>query len=341
VKETTFPTPEQISIALDPRSFYLMVLPTEDCNFRCAYCYEDHTPGKMSPETVAGIKKLIECRMNDLHYFGLSWFGGEPLLAKEIVFDLCEHAQQCSREHGVKLLHGKMVTNAYFLTPPVAERLVGTNQKHFHITLDGYGLVHDRTRPHASGRGTFERIWSNLTTLRESKINFRIDLRIHYGAAKLQETEEICRRVNKHFGGDIRFRVLLQRIANLGGKNKKKIVPLPIDEAKRTARHLTSFLSDIDFSDPETAEGGICYAARPNHLLIRTDGRISKCAVNLKDPRNIVGSLDADGHLRTDSKLFQLWLQGFKDFDHEILTCPYKVIRCEPVPGSSAKTCSS
>jgi len=34
----------------------LILLPTEQCNFRCTYCYEDFAIGRMSDAVVAGVK---------------------------------------------------------------------------------------------------------------------------------------------------------------------------------------------------------------------------------------------------------------------------------------------
>jgi uncharacterized protein len=39
----------------------------------------------------------------------------------------------------------------------------------------------------------------------------------------------------------------------------------------------------------------VCYAARPNSLLIRADSSVGKCTVLLNDERNKIGTLQADG----------------------------------------------
>lgn len=336
MKEPVFPTRNDLALALDPRALYLMVLPTENCNFRCTYCYEDHVPGKMRPEVVAGIRKLIDRRLEDISILQLSWFGGEPLLAKEVVFEICEFAHRRCRERGVEFLIGSMTTNGYFLSVPVMERLSAANQKHFHISLDGYGVVHNRTRPLASGKGTFERIWNNLKLLRHSQLDFDILLRLHFGMVDIVESEALCRALNTEFGGDQRFRVLPQRIADLGGENSGKLNPLPVDEAMQVSRHLVSLMPDIPGPNVDTAEEGICYAAQPNHLLIRPDGRIGKCAVNLRDPRNTVGHIDGDGHLHVDNQRLQPWLHGYRDLDPDLLTCPYGAVVKAALPEENA-----
>ena len=45
---------------------HLILMPTEQCNFRCTYCYEDFAHDRMSPRVVAGIKRLLTDP--DLHH---------------------------------------------------------------------------------------------------------------------------------------------------------------------------------------------------------------------------------------------------------------------------------
>ena len=39
---------------------HLVILPTEDCNFRCPYCYEEHRKSVINRETINSIYKYIE-----------------------------------------------------------------------------------------------------------------------------------------------------------------------------------------------------------------------------------------------------------------------------------------
>src|SRR5262245_23043526 len=79
--------------ALDNRHLKLTILPTEQCNFRCTYCYEDFELGMMPRWAVDGLKRLMTVRAPELRVLDLRWFGGEPLMAFPIVAELCEHAQ--------------------------------------------------------------------------------------------------------------------------------------------------------------------------------------------------------------------------------------------------------
>jgi uncharacterized protein len=66
----------------------------------------------------------------------------------------------------------------------------------------------------------------------------------------------------------------------------------------------------------------ICYAAKPNSLLIRANGRISKCTVALNDEFNHIGEIHQDGSLTIDNQKLYPWLRGFSTMNHKDLQCP-------------------
>jgi uncharacterized protein len=319
-----------LSDAVHPRALHLILLPTEQCNFRCTYCYEDFDLGRMRPELVRGIKTLVDRRIDDLLAVSLSWFGGEPLAARDIVFDIAEHVQRRCQARGVTNLGGHLTTNGYLLDLATVERLCAAEQRTAQISLDGLGAVHDRSRPLASGRGSFQRIWDNLLAIRASGHDFRVSLRIHVGAAEEAETAELCREINCQFGGDPRFSAYLRLIANWGGANGDRIQSLSATAGRAAVTRLARLLTDIAHNGEDDGEQYICYAARPNTWLIRADGRVGRCTVALDDPRNTVGHLDESGRLRVDNDKLRPWLAGLAELDSDLLACPYGGVRRMP-----------
>ena len=53
---------------LTNKILHLILLPTEKCNFRCKYCYEDFSIGRMNVDTISGVKALLEKRCSDLSH---------------------------------------------------------------------------------------------------------------------------------------------------------------------------------------------------------------------------------------------------------------------------------
>lgn len=52
---------------------HLILMTTEQCNFRCRYCYESFAKGKMTDETKAGVKALVKERAGTLDNLHISW----------------------------------------------------------------------------------------------------------------------------------------------------------------------------------------------------------------------------------------------------------------------------
>ena len=118
---------------ISDKLFELILLPTEQCNFRCIYCYEDFSIGRMKPEIISGIKALLEKRCQNLNYLNLSWFGGEPLVAKDIVLDISEYAMSLSSKYTHLHYSGSMTTNAYLLNLNTASALANVGVRHYQI----------------------------------------------------------------------------------------------------------------------------------------------------------------------------------------------------------------
>ena len=66
----------------------------------------------------------------------------------------------------------------------------------------------------------------------------------------------------------------------------------------------------------------ICHAANGNSFIVRSDGRLSKCAVALSSPDNYVGRLLEDGRVKIDERKANLWMRGLWSEDKTELACP-------------------
>ena len=315
---------ERFAPLVSTRRLDLIVLPTEQCNFRCTYCYEDFAIGRMKPEVVEALKSLIVRRVPTLDRLHVSWFGGEPLVARAIVKEVSALAKRDCRRHGVAFSSGAS-TNAHLLTPAVAAELVDAGVTHYQVTLDGPRAVHDSRRVLASGRGTFDRIWGNLTALRQTDLGFRVTLRVHFDAASLPFIGEFVEEIRTEFLRDPRFGVHFKALERLGGENDELIALMNHErerEAKAELGALTGMEPTPGPASRVPADEAVCYAARPNALVVRADGRLAKCTVAFSDDRNDVGRLRANGSIEIDAAKLAPWLRGLGSLDPAALGCP-------------------
>lgn len=63
----------------------IIIAPTLECNAHCFYCFENgFKKGKMSIETADRLVDYLQEHWNG-EKLGITWFGGEPLLAADII----------------------------------------------------------------------------------------------------------------------------------------------------------------------------------------------------------------------------------------------------------------
>ena len=299
---------------------HLIVMPTEKCNFRCVYCYEDFSIGRMKRPVIDGVKALIRRRAPTLSLLDISWFGGEPTLAGDIVREVMTDAQEVASAHGVLLLSG-MTTNGFLLNAETYRRFSSCGVRHYQITLDGPPELHDTTRLRANGQGSFDTIWSNLLAIKQVEAGGDILLRIHLTKRNVVLITEFVERIKQAFDDDRRFRFKLMPVENLGGPND--ISGLVIAAPARAWGHRVGLPSEHEDRMEEKLEDDyVCYAAKANSYVIRADGRVGKCTVALKDDSNCIGRILQDGSLEINAKKLAPWLSGWKTQQKEALACP-------------------
>ena len=314
-----------ISRSLDSRRFRLIILPTEGCNFRCTYCYETFEHGMMKPEMVDALKKLISRRVDDLSHLTIDWFGGEPLLARSIIHEICNYVNEIKPSD--LTFQSKITTNGYLLDQECLTELVGLGVSSYQISLDGWATGHDETRLRVNGGGSFDKIWNNLLSASQSSFPFRIILRVHFQPSNIDSVRHLLKEISREFGDDERFQVFLKAVGHYGGPNDETFAVYDLDERKRLQQELLTY---VDMSSPTTNDNNhlpyICYASQPNSLVVRSTGRIAKCTVALDNPTNDVGELHLDGTLSFNSDRLQQWFVGLETLNPSHLACPWSHI---------------
>lgn len=341
---TNFIAPH-IARSIAPDYLKLIILPTEKCNLRCTYCYEDFAIGRMLPEVTRGVKNLISRRGRDLRTLHLSWFGGEPLLAPREIIEICKHAQEVARENPGMEFQSSMTTNGVLLDIPMATQMTEIGVQSYQISLDGPEELHNTSRVTVNGGGTYQAIWSNLIKMHETDLQFIANLRVHYRPENWQALFPLLDDIKENFGGDYRFRVVFNPIVRMGGKNDDKITKITRKDKEDIAAQLYARVGQNTMEGPaaEATEGmhAVCYAATANSLVIRSNGSVNKCTVALNDDRNDVGRINEDGTFTLHRDKYLPWMKGLETQDPFALSCPYAShIKQTPVNANSARVIS-
>jgi len=308
----------------------LILLSSEDCNFRCTYCYEKFPRGTMQPWVRAGIKNLVRKRARRLTTLRISWFGGEPLYGLEAIEDLGPFLREICDEEGIELM-GDMTTNGYLLTPDVVDLLLECGVRHYQITVDGAPHDHDRSRPARDGSGTFHTILSNLQAMSQRADDFEVAIRLNFDRDNHKNLDEFFEIVEETFAGDSRFSLRFRPVGTWGGENDGELAVCGKAERedlymalKREAAKRGLFVTEDD--DLRKLQGVyspmVCYAARPFTFIIGASGKIMKCTVALDyEERNVIGKLTENGEMELDEEKFALWTAPAFEGDDKCKKC--------------------
>ena len=254
-----------------PQVVSLTICPTMGCNFDCPYCFSTHHGKKMSPQVQDDVVSLAE-RMLDAsgaQRLDITWFGGEPLLAPQIIESLSSRLISLVERRG-GTYSASIITNGYLLTQEVADMLTAAKVEHAQVTIDGIGATHDATRRLADGRPTFDRIVANL---RDNKLGFHVHVR--------------CNVYEQNCGEFDNLRAYMERVARASGNNITCFPALVRDNAVADMRgQQVDLASDADIGDLLVfqrvrhfgpSRGSYCGAHSLWDVGIDEQGRLHKC----------------------------------------------------------------
>lgn len=137
---------------------------TTACNMACKYCYVEQHPASM-PLAIA--KKTVDAAERAGGNAGIVFFGGEPLLEKELIYETIAYAKWV-QSHGNVRFHFKVTTNGLLIDE---EFLRYSKEQNLFIALshDGVQVAHDKNRVDHVGTGTFARLSPVIDSLLETR----------------------------------------------------------------------------------------------------------------------------------------------------------------------------
>mgnify|MGYP005850284173 CR=1 FL=1 len=127
---------------------------TNGCNLRCHYCYVHKQSRKdMALSTAEAVVDRAAKRGAKV---GLSFFGGEPLLKKELIRNTVRYAKEREEKTGCAF-HFKITTNGTLLDEEFLD-FCAKNRIMVALSMDGTKEAHDAHRMTNEGEGSFERV---------------------------------------------------------------------------------------------------------------------------------------------------------------------------------------
>ncbi len=301
IKENDFESYIDKYFQIENEILSVIIFTTEQCNFRCKYCYEDFKYGSMSDENYDLIYNFIKGKLEskEFKYLCLNWFGGEPLLCHQKIVEFNSRLLELSSENDV-IFNSSITTNGYLLKPEVFSELYDSGVSRYQITIDG--SFHDDLRVMKNGDKTRDTILDNISKiLIDKKRRFSIILRNNI--LKYNNDYVWYDQVADSFGLDDRIFIHVHPVSPLGGDNGLNMIRDKRELDLTLNKHI-SYLTKIGLQNyDDTYRFSVCYASLKNNYAFRPNGEIVTCTVDLNDARNKIGSFTNSKIMIDDSKM--------------------------------------
>lgn len=306
----------------DPTGMTVSIAPTQACNFGCDYCFQGQNKpsGKMSQDVQDAIAALVERAAPKIKRLHIGWYGGEPLLAQDIIESLSDCLISLCSQHSIAY-DAMIVTNGYKLTSEVAKSLYERRVRVAQVTLDGPPDLHDQRRVLLGGKGTFERIVENLREVVE-EVPIRTVIRVNIesrNSGRIPELLDYLRE--KGFANRKNFGVYFAPVEAITQSchavadvclSKSQYGQL---EAELTRHAYNAGLTTLPYPGRFR---GLCAAVKPKGFVVAPNGDLHKCWDTIQTPDRKVGTVFDIDALNTDQLMLE-WIR-WTPFDNATCT---------------------
>ena len=140
----------------------------QSCNMSCKYCYAEegvyNDEGKMDINTAKNAFEFL-VKNSNADELGVVLFGGEPLMAFDLIKDLVVYIREREKEIGKKI-YINMTTNGTLINEEI-ETFFEIYHVHMMISIDGDKKIHDSNRYFKNKIGSYDLVIDKTQKLRE------------------------------------------------------------------------------------------------------------------------------------------------------------------------------
>lgn len=257
------------------------ILTTTACNAKCPYCYESGVkPVTMTYETADKVIEFILDKSKNQKIIEIEWFGGEPLVNKEIISYISEKILKLKPE--TLKYEASIITNGYLLNEEIISIMVNNwFVKRIQITLDGTANIYEKIK--GLGKNSFQKVIDNISLL--CNFNLEIDIRLNFDENNIENMKS-----------------LIEYISTLPFKDKLYVYPAKINNELRSENFALENETITMYNTlhkynlirgkkllPKTMKNP-CAASKKSYFTIHATGDLFKCDRKLLD-NNSVGSV--------------------------------------------------
>lgn len=326
------------------------IAPTLSCNFGCHYCFQglDKPLTKMTPKVRQATKAWLLDRLQGRRSFHLTWYGGEPLMDTEAIWDISAEAIRYCDDHGIRY-SSMMISNGYRMTVPVAQKLKQARVAKVQITIDGDEATHDSRRHLTSGKGTFRKILDNIravTDLGLLKVSVRVNID-GQNEGQAMALLDILHREGLGIGKGVSvYFAPVESVAEAAGEGCTNCLSKTGYAQVETRLHQAAFERGLMAIPKMPRHMGLCTAVKPNSYVVVPNGDLHKCWDTVMDARLRVGSVV--GSLRKSDRMTEAMWNDWSPLDNPVCrscqllpacagACAFKFVHHDYASGETGK----
>lgn len=314
----------------DPRNLSFVVAPTARCNLSCEYCVQrldeslverEAQTATMQESTVRNFLLFVERMLKSCNAatFPLTFYGGEPLMAKELVLHILRELAHWSEERSIRMKTG-LYSNCTLVTRPFLEELQNYVILFVRTTLDGPQKIHDNYRHHRNGKGTYEDVLATIGMLLDAGIEVRVQVNIN---CYYTHAPELFDDLNKRGLNQVVIEpyplfdpILMvpeaQKHYGLLDENfpvRKSEFAVPFDEIPDAQTFIYRAAFESGFRLPSSGLGAWtpCEGTKAYHYVVDPFGDVYKCVGSMLLKNLRVGHIHESGYLE-EHPFFYEWM---------------------------------
>lgn len=280
----------------DSSELALTIAPTTACNFKCPYCYEAGVGYKtMDEKTINQTITFVTNRAkNTNNQVSITWYGGEPLLAINII----EHIYDSIIDAKININHSSIITNGYYLNNKNIEILQKIGVKTIQITFDGATAdEHNSRRFTANNKGSWHIILSNIDNFLQKNTDIKLLVRCNLDRKNKDSYNSLKQMLEKRWNNNCNVMVypaILQDHEVCTGNECTFLTSTEADEFTINER-----VNNHNLPYFEYAFRG-CAATQFNAYVIGPCGELYKCWNDMGRDDKVVGNVIDDYDLNNE-----------------------------------------
>lgn len=174
----------------------IIIAPTMECNAHCFYCFENgYRTGVMTQNTADALVEHL-CKQWNGKQLGITWFGGEPLLAKDTI----DYISAKLKKRNVRFV-SQITTNGSLLDFEVIACAINDwNVDKIQITVDAIGDEYNQIKRYSPPmKNAFPIVMRNIENALRAGLKLRI--RINFNPLEKEKAASTMEYLSQRFRG--------------------------------------------------------------------------------------------------------------------------------------------